>query len=111
MTEPFRVVCAACGKDFFPLSNGLVRFHYYHYFNGNQMSTRCRGSGSVPERTVTVSDAEQKAAELAAESPMQAYNRGKSDVKQKEPKYDNPYAEGTVQNTEYTRGYRENIGY
>ena len=40
-----------------------------------------------------------------------AFNRGRDDVKQKEPKYANPYPEGTAQHAEYHRGYRENAGY
>lgn len=156
-----------------PLPNGLVRFHYYHWFNGNQMSTKCRGSGSRPQPEGDMSSfltalnefrkthfglppieaAEPKvlleallmyhrlvsalplnwavpvvqangyretivpALQLIGETPeptdtpMEAYNKGKGDVKQKEPKYNNPYPEGTTQNAEYHRAYRENAGY
>lgn len=49
-----------------------------------------------------------------SDTPMVAYNNGKADVKGVKGEgrpYNNPYPEGTQQHAEYTRGYRENIGY
>lgn len=45
------------------------------------------------------------------DSPMDAYHRGRTDVKKEVPQYNNPYPDGSQQNAEYHRGYRENIGY